>query len=333
MKFGPVPVARAEGTILAHSVKLGAKRLRKGRILEARDLEQIAGAGIETITVARLEAGDVHEDLAARRLADALMQGKPAQLGLRASVAATGRVNLYAEVKGVAEVSAPAIHSVNAIDPMITIATVPQWQRMDQGGMVATIKIIPYSVPERALIQAERAIAEALRMRPAAVSSARLIQTRTGADDGTKGHQALQARLRALDVPMVKEIVDHREEAIAAALSAAEEELLLILTGSATSDLRDTAPEGVRRAGGQVQHYGMPVDPGNLLFLGSLRGKPVIGLPGCARSPALNGADWVLERIICGVAVTPADIAGMGVGGLLKEIPMRGLPRAKIEQD
>jgi molybdenum cofactor cytidylyltransferase len=68
----------------------------------------------------------------------------------------------------------------------------------------------------------------------------------------------------------------------------------------------------------------MPVDPGNLLFFGQLRGKPVIGLPGCARSLALNGADWVMERILCGVPVTPDDIAAMGVGGLLKEIPVRG---------
>jgi molybdenum cofactor cytidylyltransferase len=71
----------------------------------------------------------------------------------------------------------------------------------------------------------------------------------------------------------------------------------------------------------------MPVDPGNLLFLGHRGDTPVIGLPGCARSPALNGADWVLSRVICGVDVTPRDIAGMGVGGLLKEIVTRPQPR------
>jgi molybdenum cofactor cytidylyltransferase len=103
--------------------------------------------------------------------------------------------------------------------------------------------------------------------------------------------------------------------------------MLLILTGTATSDLHDTAPEAVRRAGGQVARFGMPVDPGNLLFLGALGGRPVIGLPGCARSSALNGADWVLERLACGLEVTGDDIAAMGVGGLLKEIPTRPEPR------
>ena len=95
----------------------------------------------------------------------------------------------------------------------------------------------------------------------------------------------------------------------------------------------DTAPTGVRAAGGTIVHYGMPVDPGNLLFLGEIAGEAVIGLPGCARSPALNGADWVLERVICGVPVTADDIMGMGVGGLLKEIPSRPQPRAGIERD
>jgi molybdenum cofactor cytidylyltransferase len=71
----------------------------------------------------------------------------------------------------------------------------------------------------------------------------------------------------------------------------------------------------------------MPVDPGNLLFLGEIAGRPVVGLPGCARSPALNGVDWVLERLSAGLPVGPAEIAAMGVGGLLKEMPGRPQPR------
>jgi molybdenum cofactor cytidylyltransferase len=72
----------------------------------------------------------------------------------------------------------------------------------------------------------------------------------------------------------------------------------------------------------------MPVDPGNLLLLGSLAGRPVLGLPGCARSPKLNGFDWVLQRLAAGLEVTRADIMRLGVGGLLTEIPSRPLPRA-----
>jgi molybdenum cofactor cytidylyltransferase len=71
----------------------------------------------------------------------------------------------------------------------------------------------------------------------------------------------------------------------------------------------------------------MPVDPGNLLMLGRLGRMPVIGAPGCARSPKENGFDWVMERLVAGLDVTSADIRRMGVGGLLMEIVSRPQPR------
>ena len=144
--------------------------------------------------------------------------------------------------------------------------------------------------------------------------------------------RAVEARLTALGMDLVETLeVPHDTAALAAALGRAEGEMLLILTGSATSDLHDTAPDGLRQAGGRVTRFGMPVDPGNLLFLGELGQRPVIGLPGCARSPALNGADWVLERLACGLDVGDDEIAAMGVGGLLKEIPIR--PQAREPKD
>ena len=122
--------------------------------------------------------------------------------------------------------------------------------------------------------------------------------------------------------------VPHEAAAVAAAVGAATGDMVLILGGSATSDAADTCPSGLVAAGGRLVRFGMPVDPGNLLFLGEHGGRPVVGLPGCARSPALNGADWVLERLAAGLAVGDAEIAAMGVGGLLKEIPARPQPRA-----
>ena len=71
----------------------------------------------------------------------------------------------------------------------------------------------------------------------------------------------------------------------------------------------------------------MPVDPGNLLLLGELGGRPVLGAPGCARSPKENGFDWVLHRLLAGIPVTAADIRRMGTGGLLMEIVSRPQPR------
>ncbi|MCC6305322.1 MAG: molybdopterin biosynthesis protein, partial [Rhodobacteraceae bacterium] len=120
-------------------------------------------------------------------------------------------------------------------------------------------------------------------------------------------------RLAALGVGLVEALtVPRTTPAVAGAVAGIAGDLVLVLTGSATSDLHDVGPERVRRAGGSVARFGMPVDPGNLLFLDAQGGRTVVGMPGCARSPALNGADWVLERLAAGIAVTPADIARMG---------------------
>lgn len=323
MKFGLVALGQAEGAILAHSVMLPQGRLRKGAVLSPAEIGALAAAGISAVTVAQLEAGDISEDAAADLLAGALL---PAE-GLMRSQAFTGRVNLNATGPGVVEVDAAAVLALNRIDPAITLATLAPLCRVQAGTLVGTVKIIAYGVAGSAVAAACKAARGALRVRPVVMRGASLILTEVaGQEDklSQKGRRAVAARLRALGMELASvEVVAHEEAAIAGAMARAGGEMVLILTGSATSDLYDTAPQGVRLAGGEVLRFGMPVDPGNLLFLGRFDGRPVVGLPGCARSPALNGADWVLERLACGIEVSSEDIAAMGVGGLLKEIPIR----------
>ena len=334
MEFGEVDVDQARGAVLAHSMPLRAgKRLRKGAVLGAADLAALRDAGITAVTVARLAPGDVDEDSAARKLASALVPD-PANAGLRLEPVGTGRVNILAAGPGVTRIDAARIDAVNRCDSTITLATVPPWQRMTSGEMVATVKIIAYGVDGAALARACHAAQGALALARPVLQDAVLIQTSVGPPfNPEKGRRVIGARLRRLGVALGPDItVPHRTGMLEQALREATGDLLLILTGSATSDIRDVAPEALRAAGGEVIHFGMPVDPGNLLFLGRLDGRPVIGLPGCARSPALNGADWVMERVICGITLRPEDIMGMGVGGLLKEIPSRPRPRDRAQE-
>ena len=328
MIFGPVPTSQAAGTVLAHAMTGTRGKIPKGTVLEAAHVAALAEAGHDTVIVARLEPDDVHEDAAAAALATALVPDPEGQR-LRISGAGAGRVNLYATGPGIVSLDHASITALNGIDPMITLATVPPWHRVDAGTMVATIKIISYAVAASALRTAQAAAPRALSVRPPRYGTATLIETRVGATAPTgKGRAALTGRLDRLDLSLTPRVmVAHDTDAIAAALAEVDGEVLFILTASATSDPQDVAPAALRAAGGHVEAYGMPVDPGNLLFFGHLGQKPVIGLPGCARSPALNGADWVMERLICGLPLTRADIADMGVGGLLKEIPTRPRPR------
>ncbi|MFN7224240.1 MAG: molybdopterin-binding protein [Paracoccaceae bacterium] len=332
MIFAEVALDRALGAILAHSVMEGEGRLRKGVVLGDEEVAYLRGAGVARVMVARLEPGDVAEDAAATRLATTLVPD-PAASHLALTPAFTGRVNLNAIGPGVVELDVDAIHALNAVDPAITLATLAPLTRVSAGMLVGTVKIISYAVPDTALVRACDIARGALRVRPVVLRDASLILTEVpGLPEklAVKGREAVEGRMQALGMTLTDCVtIPHDEAAIAAALGAAKGAMLLILTGSATSDLFDTAPQAVRRAGGQVARFGMPVDPGNLLFHGALGTRPVIGLPGCARSPALNGADWVLERLACGLALTDADIAAMGVGGLLKEIPIRPQPRER----
>jgi molybdenum cofactor cytidylyltransferase len=280
------------------------------------------------VSDARLAPKDVHEDSAAQRVVVALVPDPDAP-GLRLTGAATGRINLQAIRAGIAGIGAGAVQALNRVNPMITLATVVPFRRLDPGTMLATVRIIPYAVPATdpgrtcALGRAAPAVqAPVLR-------GARLIETTIAETPSARGRQALAGRLDRLGLhPTDRVVVAQFGGAIACAVASAGGEVVFILTASATLDLHDTAPERLRRAGGEVRHFGMPVNPGTLLFLGRIGSTRVTGLPGCARSPALNGADCVLERALCGVDVTAADIAAMGVGCLRKKIATRPRPRA-----
>lgn len=331
MDFGKLEVGAALGGILAHSVALPGGKLKKGTELTREDVARLVAAGVAEVTVARLGSGDMGEDQAAAALARALVPD-PARAGLRLSKAFTGRVNVIADRIGLAKLDVEAISAVNAVDEMITLATVPDLYRMEPGGLLATVKIISYGIDGTSIEAAKEAGAGAIGLAPVTLRDADLLVTTHAAGSSEavgKGYSAVSNRLAALGMALASTThVPHDTGALAKAIAASKADLTLVLTASATSDPMDVGPEALRRAGGQVTRFGIPVDPGNLLFYGTRQqGGPLIGLPGCARSPAMNGADWVLERIAAGIMPTSADIAAMGVGGLLKEMPGRKQPR------
>lgn len=330
MKFGPVPVGDALGAILAHAVVAGSQRLRKAHVLTETDVEALSAAGIRSVIAAVLEEGDLDEDAAAGRIAARMMMR-----GAETKPAATGRVNIHAVEAGLFTVDAGLVSACNAIDPAITLATLADKVAVEKGQMVATIKIIPFAVAADLVERAADVLAgaEVLAVRPFASRRVALIQTELPGVKETvlaKTARITQARLDRSGSTIV---IDRRSPHESAALSALlldtlrEADMAILFGASAMCDFDDVLPAAIRVAGGSVVRAGMPVDPGNLLVLGEVGGKTVIGAPGCARSPKENGFDWVLDRILAGLEVGSADIAAMGVGGLLMEIPTRPLPR------
>jgi molybdenum cofactor cytidylyltransferase len=331
MQFGRFPVAGATGAILAHGVRQGELSFRKGRLLSADDIQALQDAGISDVTIAWPEPGDVPEDKAAARVADAAAAKDGS---VRVGAAFTGRVNLYAQAAGLVLIDAPAIQAANAQDEAITLATLQPFAKVAAGQMLATIKIIPFAAHETsvALVETLLAASAAIRVAPFQPRKVALISTHLSGMKPSlldKNREALDARLKPLgSVVSFERRVPHDIGAVSEAVrAAADADIILLFGASAIADRRDVLPAALERAGGRISVLGMPVDPGNLLMSGILDGRPVIGLPGCARSPRLNGFDFVLWRALAGLPVGRAEIAALGVGGLLADTPVRPHPR------
>ncbi len=336
MIFGPTALADVEGAVLAHTHRVAGRVLKKGRVLDAEAVAALRLAGLDPVVAARLEPGDVGEDDAARRVAAALLSP-----GLRATGAATGRVNLKAESAGLLRTDATLIDALNAVDEAVTVATLPDMTPVAAGEMVATIKIIPFALPGATLAAAEAACAggamalHGWQARRVGMVLTTLPGLKASVIEGTVA--AMAARIADVGGALLPPLqCPHRTESIAAALRsllADGADLLLVAGASAVVDRRDVGPAGIVAAGGAILHFGMPVDPGNLICLGHVGGTPALVLPGCARSPKPNGIDLVLYRLAAGLPVTGRTVARMGVGGLLKDVAARPLPRAKATPD
>jgi len=336
MKFGPVPLEEAEGAIVAHSIRHGSGVVKKGTRLDAALVAKLREAGIDEVVAARLDANDVHEDAAARRVAEALCGEN-----VRLDEAGTGRCNLYAESAGLLVVDRAGVDALNRLDPGLTVATLAEFAPVEAGRMVATVKIIPFALPGAAVEKAgARGSTPILKVVPwKALKVGLAATTLPGLKSSVmnKTRRVLEERLKSAGASLIDEIrVPHDAASLAGALKKLRDEgaeLLIAFGASAITDRADVIPAAIEKAGGKVRHFGMPVDPGNLLLIGELDGRPVLGAPGCARSPVENGFDWVLQRLLAGLDVSESDITGMGVGGLLMEIVSRPQPREPVAEN
>ena len=335
MWFGTRPLKDGDdlvGATLAHSEQIAARRkLRKGHVLTSDDLYAMREAGIAEVTVAIPEPGDMMEDAAAAHIADVF-----ALEGFRREDVGTGRVNFHAVADGLLVLAADRIDALNRIDPAITLATLPNFAHVRAGQMIATVKIIPFAVAGKLVEQAAAEVGKPDTIRVHGFRDGLKVAIIQTSVKGTKPSvldktvRVTEARLQQVHA----ELVDETRTAHASADLSSQirdkleiSDMVLVFGASAVTDRRDVIPQAIMQAGGTIRHVGMPVDPGNLLVLGEIEGKPVIGAPGCARSPKENGFDWILWRLCAGLDVTGDDIVSMGVGGLLTEIPLRPHPR------
>jgi molybdenum cofactor cytidylyltransferase len=336
MKFGPASPDEAIGGVTVHTLRQGSLVLKKGTTVGPAEAGALKQAGIKEIVVVRLDDGDVSEDAAAASIAEAV-----AGEGITVERAFTGRSNLFAARAGVLVVDRAAVDRINGVDEAITIATLAAYKPVVEGEMIATVKLIPFGVEGRLRDAALMAAGKgALRVAPYVIKRVGIVSTLLPGLASKVIDKTLRVtaeRLAPAGATIIAERrVPHEEKVLASAINemlALGAELVIVFGASAIADRRDVIPAAISGIGGAIEHFGMPVDPGNLLLVGRAGGVPVLGAPGCARSPVENGFDWVLMRLLAGLKVTRAELMGMGVGGLLMEIVTRPQPRAKPEKE
>ncbi len=320
MIFGEFPLDEAEGVILAHSINVNTLNLRKGTVLTRYHIDDLRKSGAASVLAARLESGDIGENEAALAIAGLLTRD-----GITLGDATTGRINLFAVSSGIFCVDFDGIDAINIHDPRVSIATVHHHKRVEAGQMVATVKIVPFAIPGRLVDEIHALLhdKELLRIEKFRKMRVGLIQSRLPSIRDAvldKTLELMQKRAsRNGGVLAMEERVAHNDEALAAAITKADRNcnLIVIFSASAVADEADVVPRAIKRTGGEVLRIGMPVDPGNLLVLGKLGDKYIVAAPGSARSARENSLDQVLDKLMAGIELDAADLARMGVGGLL----------------
>ena len=335
MKFGAILIEQAVGHILGHNIAGadGRRVLRKGRVLSVADVQTLREIGRKSVYVAQLEAGDVDENQSAAQIARTATDGP-----LRLSRALTGRVNIFAEQLGLLHVDYDALFAINRLEG-ITLAALPNHSAVQVGKMVATVKIIPYALSAE-IIRAATTHQPFIRLTPLPKRNVRLILSGfpTARERIIRSFEnALRPRIMALgsalsgvDFVPLEDETDEIQLAHIIQQRAKENDLILLAGETAIMDRYDIAPRAVERAGGYIESFGAPVDPGNLLMLAYLNNIPIVGAPGCSRSPKDNIIDLVLPRLLAGQSLTRDDIIAFAIGGLLEDVPERPLPRSRL---
>jgi molybdenum cofactor cytidylyltransferase len=339
MKFEKRQIQNTEGTILAHNIsdRNGRRILRKGIEITAKEIDTLHEMGIQSTYVAVLERGDINEAEAAPKIAEWICGDYLRRVG-----AATGRTNILAETHGVLQVDVDRLMKLNQI-PGITTSTLRERSVVPERQMVASIKIIPYAVASKSM-QAIMDLVEdgpIVMLKPLVPKKVHLVLLGGRAileRLETDFKPPLEARIVSLgsELTAIHKIATNVEDSVSEIASALENifkqniDLLIIAGETAIMDRRDVIPSAVEKAGGRVLTIGAPVDPGNLLMIAYIGEIPIMGAPGCARSPKENVVDWILPRLLSGEHLDKSAITSLGHGGLLEDIKERPHPRSSV---
>tara|TARA_A100001011_G_scaffold308294_1_gene323883 strand:+ start:21 stop:1673 length:1653 start_codon:yes stop_codon:yes gene_type:complete len=332
MKIELLDPNKSGGSILAQTYNLSVKTLSKGTHVSEDVVALLNKENVKSILCAVPHKDDIHEDSAAETISKAIDESQ-----LYAEEASTGRVNFRTPALSIVRYNRELIKKINLIDESIAFSIVEHNQLLAKNDLIATLKIIPFFISK---IYVERVVSliskyEIFKIYRLGEKKVELIQTyydwqKKSIFKATSN--VTGSRLNALGCSLQKEtLIPHDHKSLCSEIKSSIDsgaQVLLISGASAITDRSDHIPKAILSVGGEIIQYGLAVDPGNLLLIGKIGSTTIIGMPGCARSPKLNGFDWVLQLLMANIPISKEELADMGAGGLLMEIASRPLPRA-----
>lgn len=322
-----VRVEEAVGMVLAHDLtqilpgQFKGRLFKKGHVIQETDIPALLSIGKEHIYTLRLQAGYLHEDEAALRMARAAMGPN-----IALSEPHEGKISLKSTIHGLAKIDKAAIDRVNALDQVI-MSTVTTNTVAQPGQALMGTRVIPLVIEEARIAEVERVAAAQggplVQVKPFRPLRAGIITTGSEVFKGriadkfgpvvreklaALGSEVLEQRLTPDDSEaIVREIVYFKEQA------GAE---LILVTGGMSVDPDDRTPGAIKQAGADIVSYGTPMLPGSMLLMGYLGDTPIMGLPGCVMHDPYTSFDVLLPRICAGERIVRSDITELGYGGL-----------------
>ena len=317
-----VKVEDAVGLILAHDVteiipeKKKDVAFKRGRIIEREDVERLLDLGKCYVYVIEGGEKEVHEEEAARRIAEAAMDEHMALTPPK-----EGRINLTSTVDGLVSVNTRRLYALNSIEH-VAFTTVPDRYPVRAGEMVAATRILPLYIDEASLEKAERVGRQGvIKILPFKSMKGGLVVTGSEVFSGRikDGSPIVEERLKRYGLEMIgKEFAPDDVSAIRDAIIRLFEKGadLVITTGGLSVDPDDVTKEGVAATGARIQLYGAPVFPGAMFLVARRKGKYILGVPACVYYSRNTILDIVLPWVLAGITITKSDILKLAQGGL-----------------
>ncbi len=318
-----IPVEQAVGMTLCHDITkmvdgFKGAAFRRGHVIREEDIEELLNIGKKTVFVWEENAGEIHEEDCALRMAAMA----PVQ-GAHYTAPSEGKVLLMASTRGMLRVDTELLREINSIGD-ITISTLPDHYPVESGARLASMRIVPLVTKEEQIIAAERLCAQRklLDLRPYAHKKIGVIITGSEVYSGRikdKFEPVVRRKMESypaeiLGVTICDDDLDMIINSAKAYLAKGAD--FLIFTGGMSVDPDDLTPTAIRRLGAQVVSHGVPSQPGNMTLVAYLSDVAILGVPGAAISLPTTIFDVLLPQIFTGDKLTKDDLIRLGDGGL-----------------